>query len=594
MNFQFRDLKEHYEVVFIIGGILGFIVFLLIALLSNFTSDSTNAQYFAVGTTFLFISVTAIYAQTTRNTLKEAENSRRNTEIALRQADIERLDQKRPVLSLRWRWFEETNQAGKKQFGLSTRILNVGSGPALKIRLYSNLDNPNDVFSATRFHISLQLWKHNNFVFGKPLGPDSGDPDLHIAFCSSELRDKREDCYSPLLDDKVIIFADYEDIFGRNFVTIQTVNEVICRMVTNSERDKLFFCYSSKAQKISDDYQDHSLIPTIQQLMECRDQAINEEYSDDYTRRIRNRRAIAMSNQIILFTDSVKLPTNSGHIKAGVLIPEELYISDYQEHCREILSRIKGTSREFKGSKLSSKNIDNYAEFLKATVNSICFLSDASDLRSVVSLNGNGINEQPPVKNLENQIKALFNGFGVHDCDLLIGDFARQIIWLLGIADHMFPTKYDVKLSVIIDEEHSFANLVDEQKKLYSKYGRYVDWPIKRIMQVAFNTIRRDLNGFRNVPEVNVLDYADSKNEFGIQAADLLANVFNGAIRYELGDTSKSAQIRRELLKRFMPGFSLDSRVQSHCRLVDTNPGEKGIQITSTNLKSQFELEPDE
>jgi hypothetical protein len=128
-----------------------------------------------------------------------------------------RIDSVRPVVCLRYLWHDLENGKPGPKTKRSTRLVNVGCGPALGIHLRWNLGA-----HATPEGSELDLLPYlvdcplDTIAFGAPLGPDNGNPDMQIAFFESVYA---ENCISPIEHSGVRIEITYQDVFGNLYST---------------------------------------------------------------------------------------------------------------------------------------------------------------------------------------------------------------------------------------------------------------------------------------------------------------------------------------------------------------------------------------
>lgn len=112
-------------------------------------------------------------------------------------------DAKMPVLVFRFR-----DEPEKKYIG--ERMVNVGVGPALDIRLQSNAVFKDNQFVEFEKGRVLEPWR---LPVDNIIGPDNGDPELQVCYFLSQLNT------SILKNPDVELLATYKDVFGREFRT---------------------------------------------------------------------------------------------------------------------------------------------------------------------------------------------------------------------------------------------------------------------------------------------------------------------------------------------------------------------------------------
>ena len=94
---------------------------------------------------------------------------------------------------------------------------------------------------------------------------------------------------------------------------------------------------------------------------------------------------------------------------------------------------------------------------------------------------------------------------------------------------------------------------------------------------------------WNRLPKIRNWRYPDSKDNFGIQAADVVCGLFQGAIRHELGDNSKSSSLKSELLKEYTT-FELPEELKHRLALEPLPDGQKGLVCTAPESIVAFEL----
>jgi len=229
-------------------GIVGFIVFVVL----YFSHIPQSIQFINIAVTCLFISVTAKYAMTTKEALNQ-------TSKAIAISEETRIDLKKPVLTFRWRYDKEANKTteGIVRAKLTTRLVNVGSGPAVNIHVFSNFNDYATGLAPDIFD-ELRAWSNNSFIFSSVLGPDTGDPSMQIAFYESEWENDPDQCFSPLHDYNVIFLAIYEDLFGRVFTSMQSHKQNEVYQIEKSQIKPLLDYYSEVAHQV---YKESSKFP---------------------------------------------------------------------------------------------------------------------------------------------------------------------------------------------------------------------------------------------------------------------------------------------------------------------------------------------
>lgn len=188
--------------------VFSFIVLFIVTILTVIIINGSEQKIQAICTIILLI-VTGVYAWSAFKTLQVMEHSRLDSFqpiIAIRSLDYR--SHKTAVTQMDNTLINRLNIEidKKRRFGL--RLVNIGKGPALNISIWSNLELDNKNKWTGKFSCTVQSLTSN---VGKNLGVDNGNPDLQIEFIRLPI---------PILNDgKLIIIAQYTDMFRRWFIT---------------------------------------------------------------------------------------------------------------------------------------------------------------------------------------------------------------------------------------------------------------------------------------------------------------------------------------------------------------------------------------
>jgi len=186
----------------------------------HYESDagSPDTSWIQSGASLSLIFITFQYVRITQSTLQESRANRESSENSLEELRNARMDSLRPALSLRY-LIKDKSTGPTQGLVKTTCMTNAGLGPALAIKVFSNLEwREQDPVSKLWCVSALTPWPTQMKSFGVPLGPDNGNQNMHIEFISMKLHPYG---YSPVEDSKVVFFIQYQDSFGRNFCTTQ-------------------------------------------------------------------------------------------------------------------------------------------------------------------------------------------------------------------------------------------------------------------------------------------------------------------------------------------------------------------------------------
>ena len=129
------------------------------------------------------------------------------TKRLLDQAKKSAYDQKMPVVVFRFR-----HSQGKGGGPVTEeRLVNIGTGPALHLTLYSNVDVKDGAIVGINKGAKLEKWP---LPVDNVLGPEIGDAHMQICFLTTEGADR-----SILRNPDLVLRVLYQDVFGRKYAT---------------------------------------------------------------------------------------------------------------------------------------------------------------------------------------------------------------------------------------------------------------------------------------------------------------------------------------------------------------------------------------
>ena len=154
--------------------------------------------------TFILVLITRKYALTTEMILGESRNAR--------------MDSSMPMLMFRFLGtgkyqLREVKGEELEVEVISTRIVNVGLGPARNIRLRSNFSEEECTeYGSIKPHFGKDQLINWQVRIDDCLGIENGNPDMQISFFEAPE-------YTPLHELKAQFEIKYKDVYGREYVT---------------------------------------------------------------------------------------------------------------------------------------------------------------------------------------------------------------------------------------------------------------------------------------------------------------------------------------------------------------------------------------
>ncbi len=200
-------------------------------------SGSPDTSWIQSGASLSLIFITFQYVRVTQRSLEESRASRESAEHSLEELRKARMDSFRPSLSLRY-LIKDKNTGPTQGKVKTTCLINTGLGPAMAIKVFSNLEwREQDPQSKLWYVTALTPWPTQEKSFGVPLGPDNGNENMQIEFISMKLHPYG---YSPVEDPEVVFLIQYQDSFGRSFITTQRdCTQQVFGPMADDERKKI-------------------------------------------------------------------------------------------------------------------------------------------------------------------------------------------------------------------------------------------------------------------------------------------------------------------------------------------------------------------
>lgn len=286
-----------------------------------------------------------------------------------------------------------------------------------------------------------------------------------------------------------------------------------------------------------------------------------------------------------LFVDESYLAANSATVQAALFVPNSWYLREAAPEARRILRCLGATAKEFKASRISKGNIALYEAFLRLFLNGVSAVGMTGQAFSIVSLDGPDFHPRDQLDAIAASVATTVGEYGVTIPDGLLAAFTQQLAWLLHHGPLIVPNPIPNRLAITFDSQHRYGQEVRAPVFIQKAGGPALLWRTGAVLTRVIDTdpVKRLLP----VSSIETFDFGFSHAEFGLQAADLLANLFRACIRYIAGSRDNATTFRRELLMRVAPNLCPDRQVASVLLLSGTD-----VTCTQPTICSRWQLTP--
>jgi hypothetical protein len=293
--------------------------------------------------------------------------------------------------------------------------------------------------------------------------------------------------------------------------------------------------------------------------------------------------------QLCLFIDETYFYRNTGFIQTAIVLPENVYRDSVKPACRRLLRQFDVSATEFHANRISSKTavVRIYSQLLQYIVNAISLTSDASTIRSIISVDSYDQYINQNYTTIRDSVRIALASLQVSDLGRLEEEISRQIVWLIQHINHAIPTRYRNHLKIIFDNKHNLARECRNLRTVQVNGRPPTLLETERIIKVTLNAFFSVHANLFNLPHIDHVSFCESEREFGLQAADLFSNLMYGAIRYAKGITIPATSIRNTLLNTVMPGLIFDQALLNSLQVQRTD-----AICTNPDLISTFTLQP--
>jgi hypothetical protein len=251
-----------------------------------------------------------------------------------------------------------------------------------------------------------------------------------------------------------------------------------------------------------------------------------------------------------LFVDESYLVGKTGWLQAAVFLPGEWYLHTAVPAASRLLLNLGKGAKEFKGSSITEGNRATYLEFLKLFSGAIAGVGLSGQACSTVTVDGREFHPSEYIDSLTDKIVSAFSDYGVTPSRFLLREFATQLAWLGHHGKYIVRTPITNPIGIVFDTKYSYAQMLREVVTASKPGLGSRSFTIAQLLTVFANT--PSIRGMLNALEIRSFDVTWSEAEFGLQAADLLVNLFHASLRYAKGIRSASTVLKHDLLKQVL------------------------------------------
>lgn len=301
---------------------------------------------------------------------------------------------------------------------------------------------------------------------------------------------------------------------------------------------------------------------------------------------------------IRLFVDETFSQDRSCFLQAGFPVLSNIYDSMIVPRCRELLAKLGPDAREFKGSAIKRGNVGPYRDFVRLFTSVSTHIADHAPLFPVVSLEGMASYESQQFESVRFNVAGALQNLNASNVDYIVSEFSRQILWLHCHLLTVAPQSFRNDWVFTFDAKYLHAEQTRENR--FFSGGRLGVATMSSLESVLSSCARTLLNDSRSVMRLPTIGRVArfrvlrSSDEFGLQAADVLCHLVYSALRQAVGIVDGNTEFKVNLLKEFMPEFTIDEDLRSKLEVVTGKDGRRDLGLTDASLRSRFQIAPGE
>ncbi|MFH5805129.1 DUF3800 domain-containing protein [Alienimonas sp. DA493] len=283
---------------------------------------------------------------------------------------------------------------------------------------------------------------------------------------------------------------------------------------------------------------------------------------------------------LYIFIDDTSLADGSGFVQAAVPILK----SSYVEHVAPAARRLLGSSKEFKASKIKFNNVSRYAGFVDTWKPYSAALRTPHGIGPVVTAGPADAYKEENLAEVRSFLANVVNttlGVRGQDVDSVLLEFTRVAAWLSQHGGAIVPKPIPNGVVVVVDERYRQAASSDAARLLYNPRFGIREGTLSEALRTAANMLLPECGSGSILSEVIAFRFVESTKSFGVQAADLLANLTYARIRHQLGATSPSIDNRIAVYNRQFEDFAISNELLENMYLTRGKDGQQHAGIRS-------------
>jgi hypothetical protein len=299
-------------------------------------------------------------------------------------------------------------------------------------------------------------------------------------------------------------------------------------------------------------------------------------------------------DDITIYIDETYFDMNSGLIQVGLPVPYGC-----KAGFEEAIAKLRADNphvqiAEFKAGKVHAGNATVYGKFLQYVINIAGAVGEQTPLRPVISVESMKVSTGNEYDWVLRQVTGAFQKQGINNAPAS-NEFARQALWLWRYMKNICPQQVGNPFQIIVDEKYRDATECRSLKPVIMPHGMVVWWEHWKHLTSFLNTLLSNVKPRRWTPRITEFRFESSKNSLYLQAADLLANIFYNAMKFEKGIVNPNTKLKHDLFQSVMDG-PLDPALLNDLA-VTTRTDKNGVQheclvVSGDSLKGKMVLSP--
>ena len=257
---------------------------------------------------------------------------------------------------------------------------------------------------------------------------------------------------------------------------------------------------------------------------------------------------------VLVFIDETYLPDRTAFVQAAVAFTRQAYEALIAPKCRGLLRKLGSDAKEFKGSNLTKGNKAIYKQFLERVTQVSGAIAERAPIRAVISVDAAEPYAGKNFGSINGEVSKALGAYGITDIPKCVSEFSRHMLWLHNHLPKVIPEGLRNELIVAFDNQHKYAEELRTPRAVGLVNQHPILRPLSDLLTPFANTLLQGaLKPATGPVRVQKFDFLWSEDSFGVQAADLLANLMYNALRYENGFRDQKTKLKRDILREFIP-----------------------------------------